>query len=91
MEPLEEKERSGRSILNREDIKCIFGNVPEILSVHQSLLVGYKYSVYMSSCSEHRDIKLARATILNHVRMCSWLVHSAQFDHDHGHAWTMLT
>ncbi len=36
MEPLEEKERSGRSILNREDIKCIFGNVPEILSVHQS-------------------------------------------------------
>ena len=48
-EPLEEMERSGRSILNHEDIKSIFGNVPEILSVHKHLVVSLEPCLHESS------------------------------------------
>ena len=38
-DPLERLDQRGGPILSHEDIKSIFGNVPEILSVHRHLVV----------------------------------------------------
>ena len=38
-DPLERLDQRGGPILNHEDIKSIFGNIPEILSVHRHLVV----------------------------------------------------
>ncbi len=39
-EPLERPQQRGGQILSHEDIKSVFGNIPEILTVHQELVVS---------------------------------------------------
>lgn len=39
-EPLERPQQRGGQILSHEDIKSIFGNIPEILAVHKELVVS---------------------------------------------------
>ena len=39
-DPLERFQQRGGPILSAEDSKSIFGNIPEILAVHQKIVVG---------------------------------------------------
>lgn len=38
-EPVERPQQRGGAILSAEDSKSIFGNIPEILAVHESIVV----------------------------------------------------
>ncbi len=47
-DPLERLDQRGGPLLSHEDIKSVFGNIPEILSVHRHLVVSrlqYHFSV----------------------------------------------
>ena len=44
-EPLERTQQRGGPILSHEDIKSIFSNIHEILSVHRKLVVRYSLGV----------------------------------------------
>ena len=42
-EPVENRSQRGGPILSAEDSKSIFGNIPEILSVHKKIVVNHFY------------------------------------------------
>ena len=44
-EPVERAQQRGGAILSGEDSKSIFGNIPEILAVHQNIVVRVYTSV----------------------------------------------
>ena len=45
-DPVERPQQRGGPILSAEDSKSIFGNIPEILTVHQNIVVSI-YSVHV--------------------------------------------
>ena len=49
-EPLERPDQRGGPILSHEDIKSIFGNTAEILSVHRHLVVGPVFNTIACFC-----------------------------------------
>ena len=43
-DPVERLQQRGGAILSAEDSKTIFGNIPEILAVHQNIVVSFRQS-----------------------------------------------
>ena len=49
-EPVERPQQRGGAILSAEDSKTIFGNIPEILAVHQNIVVSIVSGMYGICC-----------------------------------------